>query len=172
MSNQIVRDGLVVALDYSLLVDGQMVDSSGESPLEYLQGYNNIIPGLERQLSGVALNQEKEFIVKPEDAYGQYNPGAVFQLEKEQFPPTMPLKIGYTFRVRTDSGRILNARIVGLHDEWVEVDTNHPLAGKELHFRAKIIGLREPTEEELLSGRVGRGCASCESTSSCAGSCN
>ncbi len=172
MKEQVVRDGVVVLLDYTLTVDGQVLDSSGENPLEYLQGYNNIIAGLERQLAGMAIHEEKGIVVAPDDAYGQYDPEGVFQLEKSQFPPSFPLEIGYPFRVRTDGGRVLNARIIGVKDAWVEVDTNHPLAGKELYFRAKISGLREPTEEELLHGRVGGGCSTCGSSSSCEGSCD
>ncbi len=171
METMVVRNGVVVALDYTLTVDGQLIDASGKRPLEYLQGFNNIIPGLEQQLVGMMVNQEKEIIVMPDDAYGQYNPEGVFQLAKTQFPPSFPLEIGCPFRVRTDEGRVLSARIIGLSEEWVEVDTNHPLAGKQLHFRAKISGVREPTPEELLNGRVGGGCTTCGSSSDCGGSC-
>lgn len=162
-----VKDGVVVALEYTLWVDGEIVDGSNGTPLEYLHGFNNIITGLESQLNGLSTGQEKEIVVKPEDAYGQYRPEGVFELPKSQFPPSFPFEMGYPFRVRTDQGQILNARIIGLKDEVVEIDTNHPLAGKELRFVVRIAGLREATGEELSSGRVGGGCAACGSTGGC-----
>lgn len=162
-----VQNGVVVALDYTLWVDGEIVDGSNGTPLEYLHGFNNIITGLENQLIGLRVGEEKEVIVKPDDAYGQYHPEGVFELPKSQFPPSFPFEIGYPFRVRTERGQILNARIIGLKDDVVEIDTNHPLAGKELRFLVRIAGLREATDEELYSGRVGGGCATCGSTSGC-----
>jgi len=162
-----VQNGVVVALDYTLWVDGEIVDGSNGAPLEYLHGFNNIITGLENQLNGLRVGEEKEVIVKPDDAYGQYHPEGVFEIPKSQFPPSFPFEIGYPFRVRTEQGQILNARIIGLKDDVVEIDTNHPLAGKELRFFVRIAGLREATDEELYSGRVGGGCATCGSTSGC-----
>lgn len=162
-----VQNGVVVGLEYGLWVDGEMVDDSRGIPLEYLHGFNNIINGLESQLTGLRVGDEKEIVVEPEDAYGPYHPEGVFELPKSQFPPSFPFEIGYPFRVRTEQGQILNARITGLGDEVVKIDTNHPLAGKALRFFVRIAGLREATDAELIAGRVGGGCAACGSTSGC-----
>ncbi len=175
MSEQanIVSDGLVVSLDYTLIVDGKVIDASGETPLEYLQGYNNIIPGLERELAGMSLGESKEVVVPAEDAYGHYDPEAVFEVPRTQFPPVYRLEIGAPVRVRTDEGRVMTAYIHSISEESVKLDLNHPLAGKELFFRAKIVGLREGTLDELAAGRVGgAACACCGSSADCGGDCS
>lgn len=172
MARDTVSDGLVVALDYTLTVEGQVIDASGETPLEFLQGYNNIISGLERELAGMAVGEEKEVHVAPQDAYGEYDPQAIFELPRAQFPVHFPVEVGSPLRVRTDGGQVLNARISAVEGELVKIDANHPLAGKELFFRAKVVGLRPATEDELAAGRLGGGCATCGSSQGCGGECN
>lgn len=169
----IVRDGLVVSLDYTLTVGGQVIDASGETPLEYLQGYNNIIPGLERELNGMALGESKEVLVAPQDAYGDYDASAIFDIPRTQFPAGYRFEVGAPVRVRTDEGLATTAYIHSLEEQIVRLDLNHPLAGKELFFRARIVGLREGTLDELAAGRVGgAACASCGSAQDCGGSCS
>lgn len=169
----LVADGMVVSLDYTLTVDGEVIDSSGDLPLEYLQGYNNIISGLEKSLDGMQVGETREVVVAPAQAYGEYDPDAMYDLPKEQFPPTFDLKVGAGLRVRSQDGYVINARIVSIDGETVKIDLNHPLAGKTLHFRATIAGVRLPTEGERSAGRVGGAtCTTCGSTDSCSGSCN
>lgn len=168
----LVADGLVVSLKYTLTVDGEVIDSSGELPLDYLQGYNNIIPGLEKALAGMQSGETRDVVVEPGQAYGEYNPEALYSLPKSQFPPTFDLHIGAGLRVRSDDGQVLNARVVSLDDDNVKIDLNHPLAGKTLNFRATIAGLRPATENELAAGRVGgASCTTCGSTDGCSSSC-
>ena len=171
MDDLIVADGMVVSLEYSLTVDQELIDSSGATPLNYLQGYHNIIPGLERALAGMKIGEEKEVLVAPQDAYGEFNPNGFFDLPRTQFPPDFPVEVGYALRVRTEDGQVLNARISNVMDDVVQIDTNHPLAGKELYFRVKIADLRAATEEEIAKGRLGGGCASCDVQGNCSGEC-
>jgi FKBP-type peptidyl-prolyl cis-trans isomerase SlyD len=168
----IVAEGTVVSLDYTLTVDNEIIDSSGAQPLEYLQGHNNIIPGLERALTGMGIGESRDVVVAPADAYGEYDPDAVYVLPKNQFPPSFDLKIGAALRVRADDGHVLNARVVHMDGENVKIDLNHPLAGKTLFFRASISGIRPATEDELAAGRIGGSCSSCGSSSGCSGSCS
>ena len=178
IENQIVTKGKVVTLDYTLTVDGQVIDASGDEPLEYLQGFRNIIPGLEQELDGMGIGDSKDVAVSPDDAYGQYDPNRVIDLTREQFPPAFPLEIGRELQLRGQNGQVLSGRISNLEDNTVFVDTNHPLAGKELFFRTKIVGLRDATAEELAHGSLihscscGSDCGSdCGSGESCCGSC-
>lgn len=160
----VVADNVVVSLDYTLLVDGNIIDSSsGSAPLDYLHGHHNIIPGLEKALNGMSSGQSAEVLVNATDGYGEVDPDAFAEVERNQFPPDFDLKVGAPLHVRAGNGSLLNARIDQIGDEFVRLDLNHPLAGKDLLFKATIVGLRSATEEELQNGRIG-GCASCGSS--------
>lgn len=142
-------------MEYTLHVDGQLVDSSeGRAPLEFLQGAGNIIPGLEEELYGMELGESKNVIVSAEDGYGELDPDAFVDVPRAQFPAEIPLEPGIELQVRDDTGRVLLARIDRVDDQNVRLDFNHPLAGKELNFQVKIVGLRDATEEELQHGHV------------------
>lgn len=172
LTETIVAEGTVVSLDYTLTVDNEVIDSSGENPLEYLQGYHNIIPGLERALDGMQVGETRDIEVAPADAYGEYDPEAVYELPKSQFPPSFNLKVGAQLRVRADDGHVLNAHVTRIDDETVKIDLNHPLAGKTLFFRASITGIRPATEDELTASRIGGSCSSCGTSDGCSGSCS
>jgi FKBP-type peptidyl-prolyl cis-trans isomerase SlyD len=150
-----VQDGQVVSMDYTLHVDGEMMDtSSGHEPLEFLQGAGNIIPGLEQELYGMAVGESKKVIVQPEDGYGVLDPEAFIDVPKDQFPADVPLEEGVEIQVTNQDGQAMSARIDSVSDDSVKLDFNHPLAGKELHFDVKVVGLREPTDEETEHGHV------------------
>ncbi len=150
-----IQDGQVVSMDYTLHVDGEVLDtSSGHAPLEFLQGAGNIIPGLEQELYGMAVGESKQVIVQPEEGYGALDPEAFVEIPKEQFPSNIPLEIGIEIQVTNQDGQPMHARIDAVNDETVTLDFNHPLAGKELHFDVKVVSLREATDEENEHGHV------------------
>lgn len=150
-----VADGHVVAMDYTLRVDGEVVDSSeGHEPLEFLQGVGNIIPGLERELYGMAVGESKKVIVAPADGYGEFDEEALVEVPKGEFPAQIPLELGTELQVRGQDGETMHGYISNVGEEMIELDFNHPLAGKELHFEVTIANLREASDEELLHGHV------------------
>jgi FKBP-type peptidyl-prolyl cis-trans isomerase SlyD len=151
----VVQDGQVVAMEYTLHVDGKTLDSSeGHGPLEFLQGSGNIIPGLERELYGMAIGESKQVKVAPTEGYGEIDPDALVHVPRGQIPDDIPLEVGTEIQVTDQQGHDLVARIDNVESDSVRLDFNHPLAGKELSFDVKIVGLREPTEEELDHGHV------------------
>ncbi|MEI6290905.1 MAG: FKBP-type peptidyl-prolyl cis-trans isomerase, partial [Chloroflexota bacterium] len=90
-----VQDGQVVSMDYTLRVDGEVIDSSeGTSPLQFIQGSGNIIPGLEQELYGMALGESKNVIVQAEDGYGTLDPDAFIDVPRTEFPANIPMEIG------------------------------------------------------------------------------
>lgn len=159
MSNNLtVQDGQVVSMEYTLLVDGEIVDSSvGHEPLEFLQGAGNIIPGLEQELYGMALGDSKRVVVLPEDGYGVIDPDAFIDIPRDQFPESIPLEEGVEIQVTDEQGTPMLARIDGVFADHIRLDFNHELAGKELHFETKIVGLRDATDEENEHGHVHNG---------------
>lgn len=158
MSKDSVQNGVVVSMEYTLRVDGELLDSSeGHGPLEFLTGYGNIIPGLENEMIGMKVGDSKDVVVAPADGYGEYDEEAVMEVPKNQFPKDMPVEEGLELTVRDDSGQGRYARIESVEGETVRLNFNHPLAGDELHFNVKVVSLREPTAEELDHGHVHAG---------------
>ena len=142
-------------MDYTLRVDGEILDSSsGHEPLEFLQGAGNILPGLEQELYGMAIGESKLVIVQPEEGYGVIDSEAFVEVPREQFPSDIPMEEGIEIQVTDENGTPMNARIDSISDDAITLDFNHPLAGKELHFDTKIVGLRDATDEENEHGHV------------------
>lgn len=146
---------LVVGMDYSLKVDGEIVDSSeGSDPIEFIQGCGNIIPGLEKELYGMKIGESKKVVVKASEGYGEYDPDAILTVDKENFPDEIPLEIGVEVAITNDDGNEMIASIEEIGDKTITLNGNHPLAGKELEFDIKIVSLRDPTDEEREHGHV------------------
>ena len=150
-----IEDGQVVSMDYTLLVDGEVVDTSdGREPLQFIQGTGNIIPGLERELYGMVIGDSKKVSVAAADAYGELDPEAYAEVPRAEFPDNIPVEKGIEIQVRDESDNPMYARIDTFDDEIVKLDFNHPLAGKTLNFDVKIVALRGASPEELDHGHV------------------
>ena len=156
VEKQLVADNLVVSLDYKLSLDNkEVIDySEKDEPLEYLHGYKNIIPGLESQLTGMAIGDKKIVSVPPELGYGTRDPEGVTEYPRDTFPDSLNLEVGEPISMRDSDGESFQAYVTEIQPETVMLDFNHPLAGETLHFKVRIAGLREPTSEELSHGHV------------------
>jgi len=155
MSKDSVQDGVVVSMEYSLHVDGELLDTSdGQGPLQFLVGYGNVIAGLESEMMGMKIGDSKDVVVQPEDGYGEFDDDAFMNVPKKDFPQDMPLEVDAELTVRDEEGHARYARVDGIEGDTVRLDFNHPLAGAELHFSVKVVALREPSEEELEHGHV------------------
>ena len=152
----VIEDKKVVGMEYTLtLDDGEIADSSdGKEPLFFLQGFGNIIPGLEKALEGLKVGDEKEVKVPPKEAYGEFNEEAFQEIPRDAIPSDVPLEEGVMLELIDENGYFLPAIIAEVQDEIIVVDMNHPLAGQTLNFKVKIVEIREATEEELEHGHV------------------
>jgi len=155
MSKNTVQDGLVVSMNYRLTVDGEVLDSSDdEGPLQFLAGYDNIVPGLEREMIGMKIGENKEVVVKPEDGYGEFDEEAFMDVPRTEFPEDLKLEEGMELHLTNEDDQPQAAYVTSFDDQTVQLDFNHPLAGAELQFNVTVVALREPTEEELDHGHV------------------
>jgi FKBP-type peptidyl-prolyl cis-trans isomerase SlyD len=151
---EVVHDGAVVSLAYTLrLANGEVIDySEQDDPLEYLHGAENIIPGLERELTGLQVGASKEVEVPPEEGYGVYDPKDVEVIDRTMLPKNMPLKLGMVLEITDDEGNLSEAIVREISPKNVTLDFNHPLAGQKLFFSVEVLGVRDATEEELAHG--------------------
>lgn len=145
----------VVSIHYELSNDaGEILDASADGePLVYLHGASNIIPGLEKELTGKAVGDELTVKVQPEEGYGVSQPELIQQVPRNAFPDPDALEIGMRFTAQSDQGHV-SVVITELTDESATVDGNHPLAGVVLNFKVSIADIRPATEEELAHGHA------------------
>ncbi len=133
-----IKHGSKVSFHYTLMVEGQVVDSSfGEDPLLYEQGLGQVIPGLEEALEGLKVGDKKAFVVAAEKGYGLHNPEAVEKIPRQAFKDSDLLKVGEIVTGEVGD-QPFQATVLDLNEEEVTLDLNHPLAGKELHFEVEI----------------------------------
>lgn len=143
----------VVAIDYTLTVQGDLVDTTdGSEPLEYLHGHGNIVVGLENALTGLSKGDSVNVRVEPEEGYGEYDEDGEDTYPRGEFPPDV--EVGDTYLGVAEDGEELPLNVVAVDDENVTVNYNHPLAGKVLEFNVTVRDVREASREELEHGHV------------------
>lgn len=152
MSDKITANK-VVTLAYILRGDdGEIIDQSSEgSPLLYLHGAMNIVPGLEEKLEGVGAGETVKAVVPPEKGYGP-RIGESQEVPRRLFPADAELFAGMQVLAHDDQGREIPFFITGIGEDTVTVDPNHPLAGETLHFEVTVEALRDATAEEIQHG--------------------
>jgi FKBP-type peptidyl-prolyl cis-trans isomerase SlyD len=140
----------VVSIDYTLRdSQGQVLDSSqGRGPLTYMQGANNLIPGLERELEGKSKGDQLTTTVPAADAYGERDEQLVQSVPKSAFQGVENIQPGMQFQARGLGGQSTVVTVAKVEGDQVTVDANHPLAGMPLTFDVTVIDVRDATEEE------------------------
>ncbi|WP_035587783.1 FKBP-type peptidyl-prolyl cis-trans isomerase [Hippea jasoniae] len=124
------------------LDDGTVFDSSeGKEPLEFVFGEGSIIPALEQELEGMEEGEKKRVVVKAADAYGERNPEAVQRVERNQLPADIEPEVGMQLLAQTQTAS-LPVTIIEVDEEFVTIDFNHPLAGKDLIFDVEIVSVK------------------------------
>lgn len=150
-----IEDGKVVTFHYTLTTDaGEQIDSSsGGEPMSYLHGAGNIVPGLERQMTGRASGDKFDAKVPPEEGYGMRD-GDPEPVPRQAFPEDVEIQPGMMFRAETSDGRVVPLWVAKVESDTVWVDQNHPLAGENLNFAVEVVEVRDATEEERSHGHV------------------
>jgi len=150
-----IEKSKVVSIHYTLTNNnGEVLDSSKEEePLQYLQGFGNIIPGLEDALEGKSKGAEISVSIPPEKGYGIRSEKNILQVQKSQFEGVEEIKLGMEVQTQTEQGVKLYV-VSKIFGETIILDGNHPLAGETLNFEVKVVDIREAKKEELEHGHV------------------
>jgi len=142
----IIEKGNIVKLDYEgRFEDGQVFDSSkrGEEshPLSFEVGSGKVIKGFDEAVIGMEKDEEKEFEILPENAYGEYNAELKKDIPKSNLPAEGTPKVGMGLMMTMPDGSQVPSQIMAVDEEKVTIDLNHPLAGKKLIFKIKIVDI-------------------------------
>ena len=156
----IVKKNKVVSLSYELKVKGETVENVGaETPLQFLFGSGNLLPKFEQNLDGLKIQDNFDFKLVSEDAYGTVSKDAIVDVPLKAFEVEGKidhdmLKVGNNVPMLDQSGNRLNGQVIQVDSETITMDFNHPLAGDNLHFNGKVVEIREATSDELEHGHV------------------
>lgn len=154
MPNKVtIESNARVVLDYTLRdVDDDVIDASdaenGE-PIVYVHGYGMLVPGLERALAGLAVGDEKDVIVSPEEGFGERDEELVLEIDRSEMPRPESVEVGDELIAESPDGEEAVMRVVDVTPEAVVLDGNHPLAGETLRYSVVIRDVRPATEAEI-----------------------
>ena len=154
----LIGKNCVVSIHYTLTDDaGNLLDTSiNDEPLHYLHGANNLIPGLEDELTGKTVGAAFKVKIPPEDGYGIYRDELVQTVPLELFKGMDEVQPGMQFETQGANGSEMIV-VTDVSSDQVTVDGNHPLAGKTLHFDVTVEAIRDATREELEHGHPHQG---------------
>jgi len=169
----ITNENCVVGIEYEVKEAGttEVVDSNKGSgqPLEFIMGKGQVIPGLEKGLTGMNEGESSDLMIPAADAYGDYNEEAIQTLPIDQFEG-VELKDGLTLYGQSEDGQTTQVTVKSFTETDVNIDFNHPMAGKDLMFSVTVKSSRAATESEIESGVVG-GTEEATSGGSCGTGC-
>jgi FKBP-type peptidyl-prolyl cis-trans isomerase SlyD len=150
-----VASDTFVTLSYVLFDErGEAVDrATEESPLEYVHGYAQIVPGLERCLEGMVAGERRAFTIDSAEAFGDRDDEAVFEVDKADFPEG-EVGMGDEFVAEGPDGEPIAMRVVEVLDDAYVVDTNHPLAGQRVRFEVAVSAVRLASEDEIARAQT------------------
>lgn len=150
---QIEKDK-VVSFHFKVSDNNVLLESSRDGePMLYMHGRNGLISGLEAALLGKAAGESFSITLEPKDAYGIPFESSKQRVSIKHLTTKGKLKPGMVVDINTTSG-IRQATVVKVGRFNVDVDTNHPYAGKTLTFDIDIVDVRDATSDELSHGHA------------------
>lgn len=181
-----ISDKKFVAVSYKLYVGEKneepelMEEATQEHPLKFTFGLGMMLEKFEENLTGLKAGDKFDFVIQPEDAYGEYEDENILKLDKSIFEVDGKLDSEVVFAgnvvpMMDNSGNRLHGTVVEIIDDKVTMDFNHPLAGETLHFIGDVLEVRDATEEEIAVATqpvCGGGCCSSSDCEECDCDCN
>ena len=151
-----IADKKVVTIEFTVknADTNEVIESSvGSEPLIYLHGFNNLVPGLEKALTGKSVGDKYEVNVTPEEGYGARDEALVQEVPKAAFEGIDKVDVGMEFTADGPNGPVV-VEVVKVEGDMVTIDSNHPLAGIPLAFSGEIQEIRDAKEDELEHGHI------------------
>jgi peptidylprolyl isomerase len=139
-----VKENDTVKVHYTgKLNNGKIFDSSLErEPLEVKLGQGMLIPGFEKGIINMKLNEKKTINIPVSEAYGDVQKELLYEVKKEQLPQDMTPEVGMGLASKDENGREVQFRVAAVNDDHIIVDANHPLAGQDLIFELELMEIK------------------------------
>ena len=153
MSKQKVEPGKYVGLTYTIIDDQGSVVEQHDVPLGFVYGSDTeLVGGMDKAVKGKCAGDEVEVKLAPEDAYGERDPSLTFTDDLENVPPQFR-QVGAEVQMQNEAGEVKSFYVTDISGDKLTVDGNHPLAGKTLTIKVKIVEVRDANPgEDKVSG--------------------
>jgi FKBP-type peptidyl-prolyl cis-trans isomerase 2 len=151
-----------VSIDYLIrLGENETYPPNGEpEDISFCMGWGAMPPGLEEAMIGLEPGDQKVVQLAAEQAYGEFDPELLMEVPRTDFAPDVELAPGLVFETENDEGHTVYFVVQEVQDDKVNIDFNHPLAGKDLEINFTVRQVREATQEDL-EAHQGCGCSEC-----------
>ncbi|MBX3208307.1 MAG: peptidylprolyl isomerase [Labilithrix sp.] len=148
-----------VVLEYTLRdADDDVLDASdaedGE-PIVYVHGYGMLVPGLEKALAGLAIGDEKDVVISPEEGFGERDEELILEIDRAELPRPSAVAVGDELVAESPDGEEAIMRVIEVKADAVVLDGNHPLAGETLRYSVVVRDVRPATAEEIEEAALG-----------------
>lgn len=139
-------EGDTVKVNYTgRLTDGTVFDTSEDkSPLSFIVGKREVIPGFEKAVIGMVMGEKRTVTIPPDQAYGEPRAEMEEEIDRKDLPDDLDLKVGGQLEVTRRDGSVFLVMVTGLTETTVTLDANHPLAGKDLVFDIDMLEIKKP----------------------------
>src|SRR5262245_34955177 len=151
-----IASGLAVQIDYELSVKGgDVIESSARSgPLRYVHGQGKMLPGLESRLVGLGPGEEKRGEIPAREAFGSEDSLPLKDMTRKDFPKDAKLDPGLVFEAKSATGEPVRLKIVSAFGDKVKARLLHPLVGRDIVFRVKVLSVTNPNRPPPPPGVV------------------
>lgn len=141
-----VDKGKKVKMEYELSVDGgETIESSKtRGPIEYVHGSGAMLPGLESRIAGLGVDDEKEGVIPAKEAWGTEDTLPTTVLGRKDFPAGEKVEVGKQFGAKDPGGNPVTFKVLKIEGDKVTVRFVHPLVGKNIRFKVKILEVSDP----------------------------
>lgn len=124
------------------LEDESVFETSHDgTPLKFKIGNNEVIQGIDEAVVGMKVGQEKFIHISSDKAYGSIEKDLIISIEKDKLPKDIDLAVGNELKIPNEDGSPFSVRVANVDDKIIQLDGNHPLAGKNLIFELKLINI-------------------------------
>ena len=171
------KHNMFMAVSYTLYtVDGENREKIEEAPttkpFEFISGFGVTLDDFEKNIVELEPGAQFDFELTKEQAYGDYEEERVLDLDRSIFQINghfdhENIFVDAIVPLQNEEGNRFYGRVMDITDDKVKMDLNHPLAGKTLNFKGRVLEKREASNQEIqnlvnfLSGEGGCGCGDC-----------
>jgi FKBP-type peptidyl-prolyl cis-trans isomerase 2 len=142
-----VGPGTYITMEYDAFLESgtRVLGTNNKNPLVFKFGSGEVFSRIEQEIVGLDPGAEREFMLEPEEAFGEFDDSRVLQVPLEEFPKGKQLKKGTLLKVEVKPGQKGLCFVGDIQDDHFVLDFNHPLAGRTLTYRIRILDVHQIT---------------------------